>query len=209
MLCLYEQVILATTAPMHSVTAVMNSAIFCKAAPKDHSLRNTKPPGQASFHATIQPHLKGQITIHPLWEDMGDISADHSHTTIPILDDRSSSSYRRHTSHSQCSCHSGPHHPLTSGCLHHHSCHDTSHRNSHTSSQTCHFSHQHHSCHYSMDHSLSCSISSHCTAWGPQPMKKVKPHPRASTSHKSHCYIIHDSTSDSSSDSDDSDSLNY
>ena len=64
---------------------------------------------------------------------------------------------------------------------HHLLCHNTPHRHSCTPSQTCHFSNHCHLHHYSMDHSWSCSSNSHHTAWGPQPMKKAKPHPRLST----------------------------
>ena len=79
--------------------------------------------------------------------------------------DRSSSSYRRDILCSPSSHHSGLNYPLADRCSHHHSCQDTPHRHSHIPSQTCHFSHWYHSCH---------SINFHCTAWRPQPVKKVK-----------------------------------
>ena len=44
------------------------------------------PPRQVSLQAMIHPHPKGQITIHPhIDTDMGDISSDHNHTTIPTM----------------------------------------------------------------------------------------------------------------------------
>ena len=95
--------------------------------------------------------------------------------------DRSSSSYRRHTSCSPSSHCSGFCCPSANGYLNHHSCHDTPHRHSCSHSQTHHFSHWPHSCHYSMDCSWSHSSNSHITAEGPQLMKKAKPHPRPST----------------------------
>ena len=63
-----EQVILATTAPIYSVTAGMNSATLHKTAPTRFlTQEHHTPPRQVSFKATIHLHLKGQITLHPLW----------------------------------------------------------------------------------------------------------------------------------------------
>ena len=63
-----EGVILATTAPMHSVTAVMNLATLHKTAPtrflhqEHHAMKTDFIPG----HDTPTPK-GGQITLHPLW----------------------------------------------------------------------------------------------------------------------------------------------
>ena len=124
----------------------------------------------------------------------------------------SSSSFRRHISHSSSNQQSSLCCPLADGCTLCHLCHDTSKWHSCTPSHTCHFSHKCNSCHYSMDWSWSHSSNSHHTAQEPQP-RRAKPHPRPSTLHKPHhskTVTMQNSPSHSSSDSDsDSDPLNY
>ena len=142
---------------------------------QDSSFRNITLPRQFSFQIPgyNTPTPKGThhnpLTIET---DMGrhfnwSQSQHHSHY------DRSSSIYQRHTLHSPSSSHSGLCYPLADRCSYHHLGCNTPHRCRHTQSWTCHFSHRCHSHHYSMDCSQSHSSNSHCTAWGPQPMKKA------------------------------------
>ena len=77
-------VILATTAPVHSVTAVMNLATLPKTAPtrflphEHHATKTGLIPGP-NTHTT-----KGQDHIPPIvGPGMGNISTDHNHATIP------------------------------------------------------------------------------------------------------------------------------
>ena len=134
------QVILATTALLPSVMAVMNLATLYRTVPTrflshEHSTIKTD-----LIQGINIPTPKGTDCTPPIMvPDMGDISVGHySHC------DRSSS-FSRHTSHSFSSHHSTSCCPLANGCLHHHSCHDTS-GHSHTQSHTHHFSNTH-SCH--------------------------------------------------------------
>ena len=60
-------IILDDTAPVHSVTAVMNLAILHRTPHQDTSIRNTLPPRMVSINAIIYPHLKGQVTPHLPW----------------------------------------------------------------------------------------------------------------------------------------------
>ena len=79
-----RQVILAATAPMHSVTAVMNLAPLHKTEPTRFLPQE--------FHATKRGLLPGhdthtpKVTDHTLptkGTDMGNISTDHNDTTVP------------------------------------------------------------------------------------------------------------------------------
>ena len=63
--CLFVdvQVILAATALMPSVIAVMNLAILHRTAPTRFLHQNTTPPKQISYKALILPQPKGLITF--------------------------------------------------------------------------------------------------------------------------------------------------
>ena len=207
-----KQLILATTAWCAILQLWWIWLIYTRLPQQDSSFRNTIQPRQVLFQAMIHLHPNGYITTTHNRHRHGR-HFNQSQSQQNSHHDMSNSSYRRHTLCSWSSHHSGLHYPSANRCLHCHLCLNTPHRHSHTPSKTHHFSYWHHSDHYSMDHSQSHSSNSHCTVWLPQLMKKAKPHPRPSSSHKSHhskTVIIQDSPSDSFSDSDnDTDSLNY
>ena len=129
----------------------------------------------------------------------------HSKSVMPCSCLNRSSSFRRHTLHSSPSHYSSLCHPSANRCSHYPLCHSC------TPSHTHHFSHRHHSCHSTDLHQSHSSNFCHTTL-GYQP-RKVKQHPRPSTTHKlpaPKTVTIQDSHSESSSDSDsDSDPLNY
>ena len=79
-------VILATTAPMHSVTAVMNLATLCRTAqtrffPQEHYTSET----DLIQGINICTPKGTDHTPHIMVPEMGDISAGHSPTTIPSM----------------------------------------------------------------------------------------------------------------------------
>ena len=79
-----EQVILAATAPLSSVTAVMNLATLHKTGqiiflPKEHhATRRDLVPG---YNAST--HKRTDNTPPTMDTDIGDISTDHNHSDIP------------------------------------------------------------------------------------------------------------------------------
>ena len=81
-----EHVILATTALMCSVTAMMNSATLHKTAPPRflHQEHHATMTGLIPGHDTSTP--KGTSHNSPtMGTDMGDISANHNHIFIPTM----------------------------------------------------------------------------------------------------------------------------
>ena len=80
-----EWVILVATAPMHSVTAVINLGTLHKTAPTRFLLKNTMPPRWISFKTLKYPYPKGQITLHLLWSQIWEILTDHNPATIPKM----------------------------------------------------------------------------------------------------------------------------
>ena len=142
------------------------------------------PPRQVLFQATINPHLKGQITVHSLqtqtWEKFQPI-------TITLLIPSQQEQQQLQKAHIALPIQPLQHLALPFGqqMPHHHSCWDTP-----TGIVTLH-----------LEHATSPSdvtqatipwtiagltLVTHHTAWRPQPTKKVKPHPRPLTPHKIH-----------------------
>ena len=171
-----KQVILATTAPMPSVMAVMNLATLHRAAPTrflplEH--HNTKTDLIQGINI---PTPKGTDHTPPIMiPDMGDILAGHSPITIPTV--------------TEAAILQGiPHVPLPATTAAHATLlpmdtpiptHALTPTDTATPHPTHHFSHRCHS-HHSTDQSQSCSSNSHHTAQESQP-RRAKQCPRPST----------------------------
>ena len=174
-----EQVILATTALMCSVTAVMNLATFHRTAPTRFLPQE---------HYTIKTNLIQDINIPiprgtdhtppTVVTDMGDISTDHNPTAIPTMTGAAVSEDTHCAPHpaTRAACSA----LLADGFPHHNLCCDTSKWHSCTPSCTHYFSHRCHSHYYSINQSWYSSSNSHDTAQEMQP-RKAKPCPRPST----------------------------
>ena len=176
-----EQVILAATALMHSVTAGMNSATLLRIGstrclPQEH--HSTKM-GVILDHNTstceetdhIQPIIGTGMEYN---------STSNSHANISTMTGAAAV-----TDDTHCAPH-----PVTTaactflladGCPNCQSHHDMPQRHNCNPSQTYHFSPRCHLHNYSRDWSQSHFRNSHCTAWGTQPMRKAKSHPRPLT----------------------------
>ena len=88
-----EQVILATTTLMCSVTAVMNFPTF-------HRTAQTLHHQERSLQGINIPTLKGTDHIPIIMvTDMGDISTSHNHITAPILTGATAVSEEHYTLH--------------------------------------------------------------------------------------------------------------
>ena len=86
--CLFvdEQAILATTAPMHSVTAVMNLVTLHGTAPATFLPQEHHATKTDCIQGINKSTLEGTNHAPPtMVTDMGDISTDHNHATIPTM----------------------------------------------------------------------------------------------------------------------------
>ena len=80
-----EQVILATTALMPSVMAVMNLAILHRTAPTNFLHQECHATKADLIQGINTPTTKGTDHTHIMVPDIRDISADHSPTTVPTV----------------------------------------------------------------------------------------------------------------------------
>ena len=196
-----EWVIVAVTAPMHSITAVMDSSTLHRTAPTRFICQEHHASKTGLIQSNNMPTPEWTDHTPPTMDtDMGNISTDHNQAAIPTATGTAAvSEGTHHTPHplwfmlpfdwwapplplmpwhtQQEGSHPIPPSPLPL-----------------LMSLTP----------YSMDQSQSCYSNSHCPMQKIQLMRKTKPCPRPSTPHKSHCaktVIIQDSPSDSDNDS--------
>ena len=81
-----DQVILVTTAPMHSVTAAMNMATLHRTAPISFLCQGHHATKTGLIQDKNTPTPKGKDHTAPtMGTDMGDISTDHNHTAISTV----------------------------------------------------------------------------------------------------------------------------
>ena len=95
-----EWVILATTAPVHSVTAVMNLTPLHRTAPTRFLPQEYHVTKIDLIQGTDIPTPNGTDHTSPtMVPDMGDIPADHNPTTIPTLTGAAVSEGTHHAPH--------------------------------------------------------------------------------------------------------------
>ena len=81
-----EQVILVASAPMHSVTAVMNLTTLHKTAQTQYLHQEHHATKTGLIPGNDTPTPKGTDNTQPtMGTNIGDISTNHNHATIPTL----------------------------------------------------------------------------------------------------------------------------
>ena len=118
-----EHVILAATALMCSVTTVMNLATLHRTAPTRFFCQEHHATKTGLIQGNDIPTSKGTDHTPPTIDmDMGDISTNHNHTTIPTVTAVAAVSegthHAPHPATTVACCY-----PFTDGCPHHNSCH--------------------------------------------------------------------------------------
>ena len=204
-LFLDQWVILAATAPVCNVTAVMNSAILHEIAPTRFLYQKYHTTKTDLIQGHDTPVFKGTYHTPPTMDThMGDISTDHNHTTISTTTEAAVvQEGTHHTSHLDTAVAHATLWLMDAPIATHTMTHPRGIVANHPTLTTCHMNVTH--------TTMLQQLPLHCT--GNTANEESQATPKTFNPHKSHYFktvIIKDSPWDSSSGSDDdSDSLNY